>query len=67
MNKLLEFVKLLRYASICVFDALGIVVIASYSVDDAVVNGNTKDNDFTDDDSGNVCPQWYKKRSGGTD
>ncbi len=60
INKLIEFVKGLKHASICIFDSLGIVPICSYSVDDAIVNGNLKDNTFIND-TGNVCPKWYKQ------
>jgi hypothetical protein len=42
------------------FDALGIVPIASYSVDDSVVNDSLTDTAFVDK-AGKVCPQWYKK------
>ena len=60
VDNLIEFIKHLKYANICIFDALGIVPIASYSVNDAVVNGDLKDKWFYDDNN-NVNHQWYKK------
>jgi hypothetical protein len=60
VNKLIEFVKDLKHASICMFDALGVVPIASYSFDDAVVNSNLREDEFMNDE-GHVCAKWYKK------
>ena len=48
INKLIEFVKHLKYASICIFDQLGICPIASYSANDPIINGDLCANDFGD-------------------
>jgi len=56
--KLLDFVKHLKYASLCVFDALGIVEI--HRNESALVHGDLNDDEFIDD-HGKLNPSWYKK------
>ena len=58
INKLIDFVKHLKYASISIFDALGIVEI--HETDNAFVHGDLNDAEFIDD-HGKVNPSWYKK------
>ena len=58
LYKLIEFVKHLRYASICIFDALGIIEI--HRNGNVLVNGNLNDDEFIDD-HGKVNLNWYKK------
>ena len=58
INKLIDFVKHLKYASISIFDALGIVEI--HETDNAFVHGDLNDAEFIDD-QGKVNPSWYKK------
>ena len=45
--KLIDFVKHLKYASLCIFDDLGIVEI--HRSDNALVHVNLNDNEFIDD------------------
>ena len=63
VNNLIEFIKDLKYASICIFDCLGIVPIIAYSVNDAVINGDFKPNEFIDENN-QMNPKWYKKGVG---
>ena len=60
INNLIEFVKELKYASITIFDPLGIIPIVEYSCNHHVINGNLKNQDFTDCDN-KLNPSWYKK------
>ena len=59
-RNLIEFIKDLKYASICIFDCLGILPIISYSVNDATVNGDFKPDEFIDENN-QINPKWYKK------
>ena len=63
VNNLMGFIKDLKYASICIFDCLGIVPIIAYSVNDAVINGDFKPNQFIDENN-QMNPKWYKKGVG---
>jgi hypothetical protein len=60
INNLIEFVKGLKYAAICIFDPLGIIPIVEHSLNHHVINGNLKDQDFIDDNQ-TFNPSWYKK------
>ena len=60
-RNLIEFVKdELKYASLCIFDCLGLYPIISYSVNDAVVNGDLRPDEFIDEHN-QINPKWYKK------
>ena len=46
INNLVKFIKKLKYASICIFDALGLVPIVQYNPNNAIVNGHFNDDYF---------------------
>ena len=60
INSLVDRVKDLKYGSICIFDALGLAAIVSYSIDNSIVNGNLTDKEFVDDE-GKRISNYYRK------
>ena len=62
INKLIEFVKHLKYASISIFDPLGICPIASYSANEPIINGDLDASEFSDGKFGAPNPSTYKEK-----
>ena len=62
INKLIAFVKHLKYASICIFDPLGICPIASYSANEPIINGDLNASEFSDCKFGAPNPNTYREK-----
>jgi len=59
--KLIAFIKHLKYASICIFDPVGICPIASYSANEPIINGNLDAIEFRNS-KGGPDPTIYQEK-----